>query len=118
MLPRSFAASPHPTKGSNACMNLFVTAAINGGWNPSAPPSPAVVAVSGLSVSESPDGNEGLSMREACRREDAVFSRTSNWRRVGFMLSWQSRKENLRRFEAGCRCGLYLLANSRTHLLS
>ncbi len=99
-------------------MNLFVTAAINGGWNPLAPPSPAVAAVSGLSVSESPDGNEGLSRRGACRREDAVFSRKSNWRRVGFTLSWQSQKENPRRLEVGRRCRLYLLANSRTHRLS
>src|SRR5258708_34475163 len=58
------------------------------------------------------DGNESTVRRGACRLEDAVFSRTPKWRRVGFMLSSLSQKENLHRFLARRRCGFDVLANS------
>jgi len=71
-------------------MNLFVPTAINGGWNPSSlpPPFPAVAAVSGLSVSELPDGNEGLRAEHAVVK--TLYSRA---RRIGLdETSWVLRR--------------------------
>jgi hypothetical protein len=86
-------------------MNLFA-AMILAGASALLPSAPTVAAVSGVPVSESLDGKEGCSRREACCLEDARAHRIGDESASCFLRDLKQRTSAVLRLVAVAVCTL------------